>query len=109
MNIGNYYLAEKEGEIVGVCCAWDMAAVKKNYVLAYNRRLKRVRFLVNSMGKVLGKPGLPPEGKPFRDVTIIDYAVKGGKPEILKSLLLTVYREYRQKKYHLMLFGHAAR
>jgi hypothetical protein len=107
-DISNYYIAEDQEEIVGVCCAWDMSPVKKNYVLGYNRTFKWVRRLVNAVAWCSGYPGFPSEGEPFRDVTITDYGVKDRNPEILKALLLKVYREYRNKKYHLMIIGHAA-
>jgi hypothetical protein len=106
--IENYHIAENEGEVIGVCCAWDMAPVKKNRVMGYSRPLKWMRCFVNSVAWIFQFPKLPAEGEPFQDVTIIDYAVKDRDTRILKALLLNIYNEYRKKKYHLMLFGHAA-
>jgi hypothetical protein len=101
----NYYLAERERKIVGVCCAWDMTRIKRNLVLRYGRRLRKARWLYQAFGSWLGLPGLPAEGQPFRDVTITDYAVRDGDPDILRALLLFIFQEIRRKKYHLLVFG----
>jgi hypothetical protein len=106
--LDNYYIAESGNEVVGVCCAWDMAPVRRYLATGYNRRFKWTRFLLNTGGILFGYPGIPGEGAPFKEVSIIDYAVAGREPEILRSLLMNIYKEYREKNYHLMLFGHPA-
>jgi len=106
-DVSNFYLAEQENEIVGVCCAWDMSAVKTNRVVEYNRKLRIIRFAFNGLAVLLRYPPLPPKGEPFRNVTITDYAVKNRDPAILKTLLDRIHNDYRKKKYHIMIFGHA--
>jgi len=106
-NLENIYLAEQEDEIVGVCCVWDMSAVKTNRVVEYSRKLKILRFAFNALAVLLRYPPLPSAGEPFRDVTITDYAVKNRDPAILKTLLDRIHNDYRRKKYHTMILGHA--
>ncbi len=104
-SIDNYYVAEAHGEIVGVCCAWDMAPVKKNRVLSYGRQFAWKRALIHFSAPFFHYPKLPANGEPFREVTITDYAVRDRNPDILQALLLKIFREYRQKRYHLLIFG----
>jgi hypothetical protein len=103
--IENYYIAEYENEIVGVCCVWDMNVVKKNRVVKYNRRFKIFRSIINLCAFFFGYPGLPSAGESFRDVTITDYAVRNRDPEILRALLVRINNEYRKRKYHMIICG----
>ena len=82
-----------------------MGAVKRNLVVGYSRKLKRIRFLVNALALLINYPRLPKEGEAFRDVSITDFAVKNRDPFILKALLYKIYNEYRKRKYHIMIFG----
>jgi len=106
--IHNYYVAESKNEIIGVCCAWDMAPVKKNRVIRYNRKMKRLKLLINLFAPMMRFPLLPSEGDAFRDVTILDYVTKERDPEILKALLCNIFCYYREKGYHLLIFGYPA-
>jgi len=103
----NYYIAEEGGEVVGVCCAWDMGTVKQNRILRYGPRLKWLKRALALISPLGGYPPLPREGEAFRDVTILDYAAKERNPEILQALLQAIYRDYRRKRYHMMIFGYA--
>ncbi len=104
--VENFWIAQHGGEIVGVCCAWDMAPVKRNRVLAYNWQMQMLRCGIKALRPLLKYPPLPPPGKPFREVTILDYAVKGRDPEILTALLTALYQFYRHKGYHVVIIGH---
>jgi hypothetical protein len=106
--IENFYLAEMNDQVVGVCCAWDMSLVKKNRIMVYGNRLTFLRTLIRLLGWILNFPGLPAPGEAFREVTITDYASRERDPGILKAMLEQVYRQYRQHRYHLMILGHAA-
>lgn len=106
--IENYYIAKKGHETVGVCCAWDMTSVKKNRILSYGKKFKWVSILYKIFTPLFNFPRLPTEGESFRDITITDYAVHERNPEILKALLLKIYKEYRAKKYHMLIFGCSA-
>lgn len=107
-SINNYYVAEMQDELVGVCCAWDMTPIKKNRVLQYGGAFKWVKTAYKLLTPIFKFPPLPEEGKPFRDVTISDYAVKNRNPDILRALLTRIYSDYREKKYHMIIFGCAA-
>lgn len=104
-DIGNYYVAEKDGRIAGVCAAWDTASFKQNRVLEYSLKFKVKKVFYTLLGLVFGFPPLPRTGESFRDVHIFEFAAENRDPEVMKSLLLAVYGEYRKKKYNTIIFG----
>jgi hypothetical protein len=105
-SISNYYLAEKQGRILGVCCAWDCESLKRNRVVSFSKGFKRTVFLMNLLSRIMNFSTMPKKGESFKSVTITDYSVPGKEPGVLMALLKEVYREYRKKKYHTLLLGH---
>ena len=103
--ISDYYVAELSDEIVGVCCAVDLTPFKQNRILQYRRQFKWVRLIYQFFALIFHFPEWPPEGQPLRDITVTDYAVKNRNPDILRSILIKIYNEFRQKSYHLLIFG----
>ncbi len=105
LTIENYYVAESQNEMVGVCCAWNMEKIKRYRVIAYGSRLRWIRYLANTASSFIGYPGLPAEGGTLRVATVTDFAVKGRDPAVLRSLLQRIHKDYRQKKFHLLILG----
>lgn len=105
VDIDNYYLAIRNGTIVGLCLAWDMTSFKKNRISYKGNKLKLQRCLYNLAAQLLGSPKLPGSGDAFRDITIAEYAVRDRDPKILEALLRHVYREYRKKGAQAIIIG----
>jgi len=99
------YIAEKKGEIVGTCAAWDTGRLKQNRIVRYGLKLRWLKAFHSAAAGLFGFPHMPKEGETVRDVTISDYAVEGRNPEILEALLLRIYNEYQVKRYNLMIIG----
>lgn len=106
-SLNNYLVAIKEGEIAGVCSAWDMTPFKKNRILYYGNKLAVSRLLYNGVARLFGSPRLPKPGEAFRDITIAEYAVRDRDPEILNALLRFLYRHYRDKGYQSIIVGNS--
>ena len=104
-NIENYYVAEKEGSIVGVCAAWDCTGFKQTRIMKYGGKYKFTKILYSILSGLLGFPPLPLQGRTFRDLYIVDYAVKGNKAIILNALLRKIYNEHRKLNYNTVIFG----
>lgn len=104
-NITNYFVAEKDEKIVGVCAAWDMSSFKQNKVISYRKSFKFKKILFSLLAGIFKFSPLPREGNAFKDVTITDCAVGERNPEIMEALLLKIYNEYREKKYNTLIFG----
>jgi hypothetical protein len=104
-DLSRYYVAERDGEVVGTCAAWDTGRLKQNRIVSYGRKLKWMRKAHAAAAALLDLPPLPKEGGTTRDATITDCAVRGRDPEILEALLARVHNDCAQKKYHLLIFG----
>lgn len=104
-NIKNYYVAERNGEIVGICAAWDCFSFKQSKVLQYGWQFYYTKKLYSLLSWLFKFPPLPKKGEAFKDVYITDYAVKGRDPLILRALLIKVYNKYRKLNYNTVIFG----
>jgi len=104
-DIGNYYIAEKDGKTAGVCAAWDTASFKQNRVLKYSLKFRVKKVFYSLLGFLFKFPPLPRTGESFKDVHIIEFAAENRDPAIMEALLLAVYEEYRKKKYNTIIFG----
>ena len=104
-NIENYYVAEKDGNIVGVCAAWDCSDFKQTRVIRYGGQFKFTKALYSFLSVLFGFPHLPVKGNAFKELYIVDYAVKGRDPLILNALLKKIYNEHRKLKYNTVILG----
>ena len=104
-SIGDYYLAERDGQVVGVCSAWDIRQIRKLRVMAYRGRYAWVRFFYRLFTPILRLPALPKPGDHFRELVINDYGVEGRNPEILRALVTHIYTEARKKGYNMVQIG----
>ncbi|MCU4162876.1 hypothetical protein [Carboxylicivirga caseinilyticus] len=105
LTIENYYLAEKDNKVVGVCAAWDTGSFKQTRVLKLSLNLRMTRFVYSVLAYLFGFPTLPDEGKCFKEVYLTDYAVKDRNSGIMRALLVRIYNEYRTKKNNSVIFG----
>lgn len=104
-SIENYVVALENEQIVGVCSAWDMTSFKKNRILNYGKRLSMIRHVYNFTAMLFGSPRLPKSGEAFRDITVVEYAVRHRDPSIMDALLRFLYKHYRGKGYQSLIFG----
>jgi hypothetical protein len=108
LSIDDYYVVEKAGKLEGVCAAWDTSAFKQNRVVRYGFGLNLVRAASFATAKIGGLPTLPRPGEAFRDVFLTDWAVRDRSEEVMHALIEHIYREYRERKYHTLIFGSCA-
>jgi len=104
-DITNYFLCEKDGNIVGLCAAWDCSTFKQNTVIWYGKKLKWKKFLLSALSPFSGMPKLPSPGQSFREINIVDYTTKDRDPEIMEALLIHIYNISRKKNYNTIIFG----
>jgi hypothetical protein len=104
-DISNYYLAENNGQIIGVCSVWDTQPIKQNRVIKYSIKLKIIRIFYTILSFFFGFPPLPKEGEACKDATVVEYAVRDRNPEIMAALLRKIYNVYRNQKYNMIIFG----
>jgi hypothetical protein len=104
-DLSHYYVAERGGEVVGTCAAWDTGGLKQNRIVRYGRKLKWLRSVHTAAAALLDLPPLPKEGGTTKEATITDCAVRDRDPEILEALLSRVHNDCAQKRYNLLIFG----
>ena len=105
LSIDDYYVVERAGKLEGVCAAWDTSAFKQNRVVRYGFLLNLVRAASYVTAKIGGLPSLPRPGEAFRDVFLTDWAVRDRSMEVMHALIEHIYREYRSRRYHTLIFG----
>ncbi len=103
--IGDYFVAESEGRIVGTCSAWDIKEIRKLRVMAYRKQYRMVKLVYSLAAPIFGFPRLPKAGSPFREIVINDYGVEDRNPEILKALITHIYQESRKSGYNMVQIG----
>ena len=103
--IENYYLAENNECIVGICSVWDTQPVRQNRIMKYSRKLKLIKLLYGICRPIFGFPPLPDEGSAIKDATIVEYWAENRDPVIMKELLVRIYNDYREKHYNMIIFG----
>jgi hypothetical protein len=108
LSIDDYYVAERAGKLEGVCAAWDTSAFKQNRVVRYGFGLSLVRAASIATARIGGLPTLPRPGEAFRDVFLTDWAVRDRSEEVMHALIEHIYREYRDRRYHTLIFGSCA-
>jgi hypothetical protein len=108
LSIDDYYVVERAGKLEGVCAAWDTSAFKQNRVVRYGFGLNLVRAASVLTAKIGGLPTLPRPGEAFRDVFLTDWAVRNRSEEVMHALIEHIYSEYRDRRYHTMIFGSCA-
>lgn len=103
--IENYWLAEMDGRIVGVCSAWDIWSIRQVRIMAYRKKFKWVYGIYSLFGPILGFPKLPRPGEPFREIIVNDFATENRDPVIFEALLRRVYNDARKRGYNMIEVG----
>ena len=104
-SISDYFVAEKDGKIVGTCSAWDISAIRKLRVMAYRKEYRAIKLAYGLVAPVLGFPALPEPGDTFREMVINDFGVEGRSPEILRALVTHLYILCRERGYNMLMIG----
>ncbi len=105
----DHYVAERDGEIVGTCAAWDTERLRQTRVIRYGARLRLAAKAHALLAGPAGFPPMPREGERIKDVTITDAAVRERSPEILEALLRTISNDLYAKRCHMMTVGSCRR
>lgn len=103
--VSDYWIAERDGQMVGVCSAWDISSFRRVRVMEYRKRFKWVYWLYKITRPIMRFPGLPKPGEPFRELIVNDFAVENRDPKILEVLLRAIYREAHRKRYNMIQIG----
>lgn len=105
LTISDFYLAFKEGEIVGVTGVWDQREFKQTVVNSYTRSLKLVRPFINIMAKITKGFHLPETGEILNYFTVHTILTKGNNQEIFRDIIEKIYTDNYQSEFSYFLCG----
>ncbi|MBF0430867.1 MAG: hypothetical protein HQK83_06280 [Fibrobacteria bacterium] len=99
------YLAMKGQEIIGVVGAWDQSGFKQFHIHGYSPVVKMTKPVVNTFLRLFGFSSFPEPGSTLRQFTLSFVCIKDENPDILASLLQSVYQDKQKQGYHSFLCG----
>ena len=105
LDIHNYYMAFRDGHLVGISAAWDTGSFKRTRITRYKKIFFWIRLFYNLFSRLFGYPVLPESGEALREVYLTDTVIVDRDPEVMKDLIDTIYDEYRKRNYNLIYFG----
>jgi len=105
LNIQNYLLAFKNGEIVGVTGIWDQDEIWRTKVVAYDNKLKLVKPFLNFYNHFGGGLHLPKEGSKLRNLYLHTILIKDDDPAVFEQLLKYLCQTISLKNYDQLVLG----
>jgi len=103
LKIENFYIARKEGEIVGTFAIWDLMKVKQTVIMGYSRKYKLARPFYNLYARVMGIAKLVRKGEAIRNRYISCLLVEERDKVIYEEMLGYVLEERKGEDYHYLL------
>ncbi|MBI5481830.1 MAG: GNAT family N-acetyltransferase [Deltaproteobacteria bacterium] len=108
LGLDRYFLAERDGRLVGVLAAWDEGPLRRTTLLGYDLGGKALRAGYRAASLVLRNAApLPEVGESFRSLTATRVAIADRDPGVLEDLLRAVVDEHLGHGYHMLHVGFA--
>ncbi len=103
--IEDFFIAVKDGEVVGVLGKWDLRCARQIIVAGYNGSMKVIKPIYNICAKIFRFPSLPGDGEEVRSFFISFIAVDDNDVDIFKMLLREAYNSYLNSEYSHFVVG----
>lgn len=103
LNMEDFWLAWRGGEIVGALAVWDQHAFRQIHVESYHDAWRWLKPLYNAACRLTPLVPLPEAGAAMRYFYVGLVAVAGDDLAIFRALLRSVYRQYRHGRWHYMV------
>lgn len=108
LELERYFLAERDGRLVGMLAAWDEGPLRRTTLIDYGLAGQALRTAYRAASLVLrSAPPLPEPGESFRTLTATRVAIADRHPGILEDLIRTVVNEHLGAGYHMLHVGFA--
>ncbi|MCP4130207.1 MAG: hypothetical protein GY754_04415 [bacterium] len=104
-NSSDFYVARKDGEIVGVIGKWDQSKYKQNIVRGYHGYMKYLRPFINTGFRIAGYKPLPNVGNQVKMFYLSFVAIKENNVDIFSALLEQAYLDNKDGEYNYCLAG----
>ncbi len=105
----DFFLALRDGDIVGCLALWDQISFKQAVVREYAFPLSKLRPLVNLLSPLHGAPKLPPVGGAIEGAYLSHVAVRDDDPGVLNGLVAAAAAEAKRRGLACVILGMAAR
>jgi hypothetical protein len=104
--LDHYFLAERDGRLVGMLAAWDEGPLRRTTLLDYDLTGQALRTAYRAASLVLRSAApLPDPGESFRSLTATRVVVADRDPGVLEDLLRAVVNEHIGAGYHMLHVG----
>jgi hypothetical protein len=104
-SVRDFYVALRQGRIVGVVGCWDQRTFKQCVVVGYHGAMKATRPLINVALRARGYRALPAPGEPIKLLYAAFVCVAGDDVAILKSLLEHIHDDNSHGESHFLAVG----
>jgi hypothetical protein len=105
----DFFIAKRNGEIVGVIGLWDQSSYKQTVVRAYGGWLRAARPLYNTVAPLVGRPHLPRVGEEIRYAYAAFVCIADDEPDVFDALLRAVYNLAVARGHAYLMIGLEAR
>ena len=105
LDIEDYFLAHKNGEMIGLCAAWDVSTFKRTRIIRYKGTMKIIRFIYKLLSRIFNYPDLPARGGAIKELYISDVLIVNDDVAVFRSLITGIYNTYQKKRYNLINVG----
>jgi hypothetical protein len=109
LELDDFVVALRGGEVVGCVACWDQRAFKQVVVRGYSRRLAFWRPATNLMSCWTGVPRLPPAGMPLDFAYLSHVGVEDGDEDVFEALVIEGCRRALAKGAEYVASGLSAR
>jgi hypothetical protein len=104
-NIQDFFVARRNGAIVGILGLWDQGGFKQSVVRGYDRSLRLMRPIYNLGARLIGAQPLPALGEHIHSAYASFICVANDDPEVFAALLRAVYNLAAQRGYASLMLG----
>jgi hypothetical protein len=102
---GDFRIARRGGEIVGVIGLWDQAGFKQSIVRGYDRSLRLVKPVFNVGARLLGMQPLADVGEPIHSAYASFVCIADDDPRIFAALLREIHNLAAERRYAYLMLG----
>ncbi len=103
--IENFFLALRDGRIVGTVAGWDQGAIRQTHVERYSSRLTALRPIYNFASRFCPLKPLPPVGGRIPHLYLCCIAIEHNEIAVFQALLRFAYNQLRSGPWHYAIIG----
>ncbi|MBN2120778.1 MAG: hypothetical protein JW734_06975 [Candidatus Omnitrophica bacterium] len=103
--IEDFFVAIKDGKIVGVAGKWDQRSLRQVMILGYNGPMRIFKPIFNFAAKIMGFAPLPDKGQMMNSFFLSFIAIDNNDIDIFRLLLRAAYNFCLEAKYSYFVVG----